>query len=103
MSKTIVVSAEDQLTFDLVTRSASKFDANVIPVQVSKNVDWEGQWTRCDALMYDEDQLGGDTVEVLEHIKWSFLVPRDEVNGWESNGLLGRIEEFLGQALNGSD
>jgi len=41
--------------FDLVTKVASKFDANVILVQVSKSIDWEGQWTRCDALLYDDE------------------------------------------------
>ena len=97
MSKTIVVSSEDQLTFDLVVRAASNFAANVIPVSITG--DWEAQWAGCDALVYDEEQLGGDTVEVLEDIEWSLLVSRDEVSEWESNGLLGRIETFLSEAF----
>ena len=99
MPKSIGVAAEDELMLTLVMRAAERFDAEVIAFPVRMNHDWASDWGRCDAFIYDEDQVGGDTIEALEYVEWSMFVDRAEVSNWESNGIIGRIERFLGEAL----
>jgi hypothetical protein len=99
MSQTIAVAAEDELMLTLVTKAAEDVDAEVIACPIRRNLDWAGDWARCAAVIYDEDQVGGDTVEALEHVKWSMLVSRDEVTNWEKNQVIERIEAFIVEAL----
>jgi hypothetical protein len=83
----------------VVTHAAEKFDAEVVPVPVLKGHDWHSDWSNCEVLIYDEVQMGGDTVEALEHIEWSMFVESDEVSNWKTSGIVERIALFLGDAL----
>jgi hypothetical protein len=96
MTKTIGVAAEDDLMMTLVNQAAQDFDAEVIPAAPARDC---YKWAGYDALIYDEDQLGGDTVPIIEEME-SFLVSREDVAGWELNGTVEQIRRFLVQVLN---
>jgi len=99
MSRRVGVASDDELTLALVRDTAKLFEAQVVTIPVLTNHDWESDWLACDAVIYDEHQLGGDTVAVLDRVEWSFMIESSEVANSKSNGLEGRIERFLGEAL----
>jgi hypothetical protein len=50
------------------------------------------RWREYDALIYDSDQVGGDTAPFIEEAM-SMIVDRDDVADGESNGTIERIRQ----------
>ena len=59
-------------------------------------------WHQYDAIIYDENDVGNDTVEALECLD-SLFVATDELLGEDQHDVLANIERFLSQLSDSGD
>ncbi len=79
----------------VVSTVAQKLGATAVGTTTRDASSWSQQF---DALVYDEEQVGGDTIEWFETIP-SVLVDRESLREWKSNELEADLERRLSHAL----
>ena len=96
MTERVGVASSSDLLFRLVTGAASRLSATALHASSEPS-----EWPRAfDALVYDEFEIGGDTVEFLEALP-SLVVSSWELRDWQTTRLDDEIFQWLRSVLDG--